>query len=94
VGTSPVRQADRACYRRPDQPLHQPPDRPAARDYPTGAWQPGESRDYHVALDVTPGEPNAPVQACRVSAVLTEPGGTTRELAGEAIQVEWTGFKP
>jgi hypothetical protein len=66
-----------------------PPDLPAARDYNTGAWQPGESRDYYVALDVTPGEPDVPTQACQVSAVLTEPSGATRELAGEAIQVEW-----
>ena len=66
-----------------------PPELPAARDYPTGPRQPGESRDYHVALDVTPGELDVPMQACHVSAMLTEPSGTTRELAGEAIQVEW-----
>jgi hypothetical protein len=66
-----------------------PPGLATARDYPTGAWQPGESRDYHIGLEVTPGEPDVPMQACLVSAVLTDPSGTTRELAGEAIQVEW-----
>ena len=66
-----------------------PPDLATARDYPTGAWQPGESRDFHVGLEVTPGELNVPMRAALVSALLTEPSGTTRELGSEAIQVEW-----
>jgi hypothetical protein len=70
-----------------------PPDLATAQDYPVGAWRPGESRDYHVGLEVTPGEPDVRTRACLVSAVLTDPSGTTRELASEEIQVEWVEWE-
>ena len=39
-------------------------------DYPTGAWGGDESRDYHVSVDVPPGEVGAEKLAARVSLVL------------------------
>ena len=40
-----------------------------AGDYPTGAWGPGESRDYHVGVEVTPGGLGQEMLAARVSLV-------------------------
>lgn len=40
-----------------------------AGDYPTGAWAPGESRDYHVAVAVNPANPGQEMLAARVSLV-------------------------
>src|ERR1700744_4871125 len=38
-----------------------------AGDYPTGAWAPGESRDYHVAVTVNPANPGQEMLAARGS---------------------------
>jgi hypothetical protein len=40
-----------------------------AGDYPTGAWAPGESRDYHVAVTVNPAGLGQEMLAARVSLV-------------------------
>jgi hypothetical protein len=40
-----------------------------AGDYPTGAWAPGESRDYHVCVDVNPAGVGQEMLAARVSLV-------------------------
>src|SRR5215472_9390904 len=64
---------------------------PQVGDYPTGAWAPGESRDYHLAVRV--GQP-FPVGreglAARVSLVAASPNGP--EVLGEKKKVEaiWT----
>jgi len=42
---------------------------PQAGDYPTGAWGSGESRDYHVCVQVTPGAVGQEMLAARVSLV-------------------------
>jgi len=42
---------------------------PQAGDYPTGAWGPGESRDYHVGVEVTPAGLGQEMLAARVSLV-------------------------
>jgi len=43
---------------------------PQAGDYPTGAWGPGESRDYHVSVAVNPAGVGQEMLAARVSLVL------------------------
>ena len=47
-----------------------PADETAAQDYPTGAWRPGETRDYHIGLETTPGRP-----ACSATAVIRDAQG-------------------
>jgi hypothetical protein len=42
---------------------------PQAGDYPTGAWGPGESRDYHLGVRVTPAAVGQEMLAARVSLV-------------------------
>jgi hypothetical protein len=48
--------------------------KPQTRDYPTGNWGAGESRDYHVAIDVPPGALDDEVLALRPSVVWREMG--------------------
>ena len=43
------------------------PSGPQSGDYPTGAWGPGESRDYHVGVEVTPAGVGQEMLAARVS---------------------------
>jgi hypothetical protein len=43
---------------------------PLTGDFPTGAWAPSESRDYHVCLDVPPGDVGDEKLAGRVSLVV------------------------
>jgi hypothetical protein len=63
---------------------------PQSGDYPTGAWGPGESRDYHVGVEVTPagiGQPE--MLAARVSLVAGSPSGA--EVLGMGkILAKWT----
>jgi len=47
-----------------------PADETAAQDYPTGAWRPGETRDYHIGLEAAPGRP-----ACSATAVIRDARG-------------------
>jgi serine/threonine protein phosphatase PrpC len=42
---------------------------PQAGDYPTGAWGPGESRDYHVGVEVNPAGVGQEMLAARISLV-------------------------
>ena len=60
-------------------------------DYPTGAWGPGESRDYHLAVRVSdPYAVGQQVLAARVSLVAASPNGP--EVLGETKNVlaTWT----
>jgi von Willebrand factor type A C-terminal domain len=58
-------------------------------DYPTGAWGPGESRDYHIGVEVAPGEIGQERLAARVSLVAHSSSGT--EVLGKGlIRAEWT----
>src|SRR5579863_1300228 len=62
-----------------------------AGDYPTGAWAPGESRDYHVAVTVSPASLGQEMLAARVSLVATSPGNPAGEVLGQGlIRVTWT----
>ena len=60
-----------------------------AGDYPTGAWAPGESRDYHVAVTVNPANLGQEMLAARVSLVASSAAG--QQVLGQGlIRVTWT----
>ena len=46
-----------------------------AGDYPTGAWAPGETRDYHVGIRVNAAAAGQEMLAARVSLVASSPDG-------------------
>jgi hypothetical protein len=60
-----------------------------AGDYPTGAWAPGESRDYHVGIEVTAADIGQEMLAGRVSLVATSPSGD-QVLGQGLIRATWT----
>jgi hypothetical protein len=58
---------------------------PQAGDYPTGAWGPGESRDYHVGIQVNPAGIGQEMLAARVSLVAGD------EILGQGlVRAIWT----
>jgi hypothetical protein len=58
-------------------------------DYPTGAWGPGESRDYHIGVEVAPGEIGQEKLAARVSLVAHSSSGA--EVLGKClVRAIWT----
>src|ERR1700760_680967 len=60
-----------------------------AGDYPTGAWAPGESRDYHVAVTVSPANPGQEMLPARVSLVASSAEG--QQVLGQGlVRVTWT----
>jgi hypothetical protein len=62
---------------------------PQAGDYPTGAWAPGESRDYQVSVAVNPAGLGQEMLAARVSLVATTGSGT--EVLGQGlVRAVWT----
>jgi hypothetical protein len=62
---------------------------PQAGDYPTGAWGPGESRDYHVGIDVNPAGVGQEMLAARISLVAGPPSGA--EVLGQGlVRAIWT----
>ena len=60
-----------------------------AGDYPTGAWAPGESRDYHVGVTVNPANPGQEMLAARVSLVASSPDGE-QPLGQGLVRITWT----
>jgi hypothetical protein len=54
-------------------------------DYPTGAWGPGESRDYHVGIRVQPGIVGQEMLAARVSLVVN-----SQVLGQGLVRANWT----
>jgi hypothetical protein len=66
------------------------PSSPQAGDFPTGAWAPGESRDYHVGIEVKPAFIGQQMLAARVSLVASSPEGGEQVLGKGLIQVTWT----
>jgi von Willebrand factor type A C-terminal domain/von Willebrand factor type A domain len=65
------------------------PSSPQAGDYPTGAWAPGESRDYHVGIEVTPAGIGQEMLAARVSLVAGSPSGA--DVLGQGkVRAIWT----
>jgi von Willebrand factor type A C-terminal domain/von Willebrand factor type A domain len=62
---------------------------PQAGDYPTGAWGPGESRDYHVSVEVNPAGVGQEMLAARVSLVASSASGS--EVLGQGlVRAVWT----
>ena len=60
-----------------------------AGDYPTGAWAPGESRDYHVAVTVNPASLGQEMLAARVSLIASSADG--QQVLGQGlVRVTWT----
>ena len=63
---------------------------PQRGNYPTGAWAAGESRDYHVCVDVLPGAVGGPeMLAARVSLVSGTPDGP-QTLGQGPVKAVWT----
>jgi hypothetical protein len=60
-----------------------------AGDFPTGAWAPGESRDYHVGVRVSTGSVGQEMLAARVSLVASSPGGE-QVLGTGLVRATWT----
>jgi hypothetical protein len=58
-------------------------------DYPTGAWGPGESRDYHVGIRVAPGFVGQEMLAARISLVVSSPAGP-QVLGQGRVTAKWT----
>lgn len=63
---------------------------PRSGDYPTGAWAPGESRDYHVGVEVPPAGLGQEMLAARISLVATGPQGTAEVLGQGLVRATWT----
>jgi hypothetical protein len=62
---------------------------PQAGDYPTGAWGAGESRDYHVCVEVTPAGVGQEMLAARVSLIASLPG--SEQMLGQGlVRAVWT----
>ena len=60
---------------------------PQAADYPAGAWGPGESRDYHLCVEVNPAGVGQEMLAARVSLV-SGPGSAV--LGQGLVRALWT----
>ena len=58
------------------------------QDFPTGAWG-SESRDYYIAIELTPGDIGDEMLGCRPSIVYQEAGQDTK-VAAPPIVVTWT----
>jgi von Willebrand factor type A C-terminal domain/von Willebrand factor type A domain len=65
------------------------PSSPQVGDYPTGAWAPGETRDYHVGVEVNVGGVGQEMLAARVSLVASLPSGP-QVLGQGLIRATWT----
>jgi hypothetical protein len=55
------------------------------REVPTGAWSGGESRDYHLSIEVVPGEVGDEKLAARVGLVVDG-----QELSQSLVRAVWT----
>jgi von Willebrand factor type A C-terminal domain len=62
---------------------------PQAGDYPTGAWGAGESRDYHVCVDVEPAAIGQEMLAGRVSLIHESEVGE-QNLGQGLVKAMWT----
>jgi hypothetical protein len=64
--------------------------KPQIREFPTGAWGKGESRDFHFCIEVQPGSVGDEVLAGRASLVYWL-GGAENKVAEARILAVWTG---
>lgn len=60
------------------------------REYATGAWGGGESRDFHFCIKVKPGSPGESLVVGQVTLVHFQ-GGAESKLAEARIRAVWTG---
>jgi hypothetical protein len=60
-----------------------------AGDYPAGAWGPGESRDYHLCVEVNPAGVGQEMLAARVSLVASSADGA-QVLGQGLVRALWT----
>lgn len=58
-------------------------------EYPTGAWSGSESRDYHVTIEVKPGNVGDEMLAGRVSLIVRESGNENKVAEARVLAV-WT----
>ena len=63
--------------------------KPQTREYPTGPWGKGESRDFHFCIDVAPGAVGDEVLAGRASLVYSD-HGVENKVAEARILAVWT----
>lgn len=63
--------------------------KPQVRDYPTGAWGKGESRDFHFCVEVNPGRAGEEVLAGRASLVYVLDGVEMKAAEGRILAI-WT----
>jgi hypothetical protein len=63
--------------------------KPQVREYPTGAWSKGESRDFHFCIEVAPGAIGDEVLAGRASLVYTAHGAENKAAEARILAV-WT----
>lgn len=63
--------------------------KPQVREYPTGAWGKGETRDFHFCIELKPGVAGDEVLAGRASLVYTV-GGVENKAADSRILALWT----
>jgi hypothetical protein len=63
---------------------------PQAGNYPTGAWGAGESRDYHVQVQVNAGDVGQEMLAARISLVAAGSDGTDQVLGQGLVLARWT----
>ncbi len=63
--------------------------KPQLREYPTGAWGNGETRDFHFCIEVAPGGVGDEVLAGRVSLVYFQ-AGVENKVADARILAMWT----
>jgi hypothetical protein len=64
--------------------------KPQVREYPTGAWGKGETRDFHFCIQVEPGAAGDEVLAGRASLIYTM-SGVENKAAEARILAVWTG---
>ncbi len=69
---------------------------PQVKEYMTGAWSPGETRDFQVAVNVKPGNVNDEMLAARPSIVFLESGPSgwveqETKLPEARLFANWTG---
>ncbi|MDA0565093.1 VWA domain-containing protein [Streptomonospora sp. S1-112] len=62
---------------------------PRTGDYPTGSWGAAESRDYHLRLEVPPGDAGRRMRAARVGIALPGPDGAATTAPADVL-AEWT----
>jgi hypothetical protein len=60
---------------------------PLVSDFPTGAWSPGESRDYFVSIHVQPGGIGDELLACRPSVSYVDLTGQPQEIKAPQARI-------